>query len=154
MKKPIDLKLTQDGFDKLVAEERELKERRPGVLKRMVEAREQGDLSENAGYHAAKEQLNYIDNRTKHLKIMIRFAEVIESVGSSVISFGNTVEVENDGAKQTFVVVSAQEADPMQGKVSDVSPIGRALIGKSVGDEVTVETPDGHIVFKVVGIRI
>jgi len=154
MKKPIDLKLTQDGFDKLVAEEVALKERRPGVLKRMVEAREQGDLSENAGYHAAKEQLNYIDNRTKHLKIMIRFAVVVESVGTSVISFGNTVDVECDGTKQTFSIVSAQEADPMQGKISDVSPIGRALIGKSVGDHAKVETPDGTTVFKVVDIRI
>lgn len=154
MKKPINLKLTKDGFQKLVDEERELKEQRPGVLKRMVEAREQGDLSENAGYHAAKERLGYIDSRLRHLKLMIRFAEVVESSGDSSVSFGNTVVVENQGEKMTYTVVSAQEANPIKGKVSDVSPFGKALLGKKIGDLAIVETPESKISLKVLEIKI
>lgn len=154
MKKPIELKLTKEGYQKLLDEERELKDQRPGVLKRMVEAREQGDLSENAGYHAAKERLGYIDSRLRHLKIMIRFAEVVESTGKEVVSFGNTVVVDNSGSKMTYTIVSAQEADPSQGKVSDVSPFGKALLGKNVGDTATVETPDNKIPLKILEIKI
>lgn len=154
MKKPIDLKLTKEGYQKLLDEELELKEKRPGVLKRMVDAREQGDLSENAGYHAAKEQLGYIDSRLRHLKLMIRFAEVVESANGSAVSFGNTVIVENAGQKYTYIVVSAQEADPIKGKVSDVSPFGKALLGKRVGDTATVVTPDNKMSLKIVEIKI
>lgn len=153
MKKPIDLKLTKEGYQKLLDEEQELKEQRPGVLKRMVEAREQGDLSENAGYHAAKERLGYIDSRLRRLKLMIRFADVVEPDGDDVVSFGDTVEVENDGAKMLYTIVSAQEADPAKGKVSDVSPFGKALMGKKAGDVAVVETPDNKISLKVLGVK-
>lgn len=153
MKKPVDLKLTKEGYQKLLEEERDLREQRPGVLKRMVEAREQGDLSENAGYHAAKERLGYIDSRLRQLKLMIRFADVVESASGSVVSFGNTVVVEDAGQKYTYIVVSAQEADPIEGKVSDVSPFGKALLGKRVGDIAAIETPDGSLSLKVLEIK-
>ncbi len=149
MKKPIDIKLTQEGYDNLLAEQAHLIERRPGVLKRMVDAREQGDLSENAGYHAAKEELGRIDSRLKVLKIMLRFAEVVEAKGKDSVSFGSTVTVESDGVKKDFIIVSALEADPMGGKMSDISPIGSALIGKKVGDSVEVETPGGKVSYKI-----
>src|SRR3989344_5845071 len=149
MQKPIDIKVTREGFEDLKNEYEELTKQRPGVLKRMVEAREQGDLSENAGYHAAKERLGYIDSRLRHLKLMIRFAEVVNSSDNGIVSFGNTVVVENDGQKLTYTVVSAQEADPLSGKVSDVSPVGSALLGKRVGDSATVEIPDGKMVLKI-----
>lgn len=154
MKKPIDLKLTPEGFQKLKNEERELREKRPGVLKRMVEAREQGDLSENAGYHAAREQLGYIDSRLRQLKVMIRFAEVVESSAESFVSFGNTVIVQTDDGVHTFTVVSAQEADPASGKISDVSPIGSALLGKAPGENAIVDTGDGQKTFKILEIKV
>jgi transcription elongation factor GreA len=153
VKKPIDLKLTQEGFQKLIDEERDLQDQRPGVLKRMVEAREQGDLSENAGYHAAKERLGYIDSRLRHLKLMIRFAEVARDKTSSLISFGNCVIIEADGQKSEFKIVSDIEADPQNGKMSDKSPIGQALLGRRVGDTVEVKVPDGSMKYKVVAIR-
>ncbi len=154
MKKPIDLKLTPEGFKKLIDEEQQLRGGRPSVLKRMVEAREQGDLSENAGYHAAKEQLGYIDSRLRQLKLMIRFANVVKSSGRDYVSFGNIVTVKIGKDVRIFTVVSAQEADPSQGKISEVSPIGLALLGKVVGDKVVVETDDANTIFEILDIKI
>lgn len=153
MKKPIDLKVTQEGFDKLQKELEELTAKRPGVLTRMVAAREQGDLSENAGYHAAKEQLGYIDRRTRHLKIMLRFAEVVKAKNTDTVAFGSVVKVHNGEEDVEFAIVSAIEADPIKMKVSDVSPIGKALLGKKVGEEVEIETPGGKIIYRVIEIK-
>lgn len=153
MKKPIDLKLTPEGYQKLLDEQKELSLKRPGTLKRMVEAREQGDLSENAGYHAAKEQLGYIDSRIRQLKLMLRFAQVVGGDLSNSVSFGKTVEIEGDGNKQEYTIVSDIEADPLNGKMSDKSPIGKALLGKKVGDSVEIDVPNGKITFKVLAIK-
>ncbi len=152
MKKPIDLHLTQDGYDKLQNEYDELIAVRPGVLTRMVAAREQGDLSENAGYHAAKERLGYIDRRTRDLKIMLRFAEVLESTNNDAVGFGSTVLIKDNEGETEFKIVSAMEADPMKMKISDVSPIGKALLGKKVGDEVIIESPGGKLIYSVVKV--
>lgn len=152
MKKAIDLKLTAEGFEKLKDEHAELIAKRPGVLTRLVAAREQGDLSENAGYHAAKEQLGYIDSRLRTLKLMIRSAEVVEAKGTDSVSFGCNVKVSDGTNEREFTIVSALEADPVQGKMSDSSPIGSALIGKKVGDVVEITVPDGKVTYKVVNI--
>lgn len=141
------------GYKKLEEELVELTEQRPGVLKRMVEAREQGDLSENAGYHAAKEQLGFIDSRTKRLKLMLRLSEVVDSGGGGAVSFGNTVVADVDGRKMEFKIVSDLEADPAEQKMSDKSPIGSALLGKNVGDIAVVDIPDGKMKLKVLEIK-
>jgi transcription elongation factor GreA len=153
VKKPINLKLTPEGYQDLLDEQKTLTESRPGVLKSMVEAREQGDLSENAGYHAAKEKLGYIDSRLRSLKLMIRFAEVVKGENSKNVTFGNTVVIKNDLGLQTFTIVSAMEADPKDGKMSDRSPLGMALLGKKVGDKVEIEAPNGKLVFNIVDIK-
>lgn len=153
MKKPIELKLTHEGFENLKKELAALAQKRPGVLSRMVLARDQGDLSENAGYHAAKEELGRIDRRTRELKIMIRFADVVDSRSKSIVGFGSIVTVENGGDKMDFTIVNKLEADPMKGKVSDVSPIGSALVGKNVGDLVEIDIPDGKIEYRILSIR-
>lgn len=153
MKKPIDLQLTQEGYDKLQKEYDELMAARPGVLTRMVAAREMGDLSENAGYHAAKERLGYIDRRSRHLKLMLRFAEVVAAKGIDEVTFGSIVKVRNGENEVEFGIVSAMEADPMKMKVSDVSPIGKALLGKKVGEEAKVESPGGEMIYKVIEIK-
>ncbi len=153
MKSPINLRLTPAGHKQLVDELADLVEQRPGVLKRMVDAREQGDLSENAGYHAAKERLGYIDSRVRRLKIMIRLADVVSGEGGSAVSFGKTVTVEGENGKLEFTVVSDLEADPAKGKMSDKSPIGSAVLGKNVGDSAEISTPDGKSIFKIVEIK-
>lgn len=153
MKKPIELKLTREGFDNLKAELEALAQRRPGVLSRMVLARDQGDLSENAGYHAAKEELGRIDRRTRELKIMIRFADVVDGNSSSIVGFGSVVTVKSDGDKTDFTIVNKIEADPLRGKVSDVSPIGCALLGKKAGDVVEIDVPDGKVIYTIESIN-
>lgn len=153
MKKPINLKVTPEGYQNLLAEQKTLAESRPQVLKAMVEAREQGDLSENAGYHAAKEKLGYIDSRLRHLKLMIRFADVVKGEDSVNVTFGNTVVIENVEGRKTYTIVSAMEADPKEGKMSDISPIGMALLNKKVGDTIEIEIPDGKVSFKIVDVK-
>ncbi len=154
MKKPINLKLTPEGYQNLLDEQKALTESRPGVLKSMVEAREQGDLSENAGYHAAKEKLGYIDSRLRSLKLMIRFADVVKGEDSKTVTFGNTVVIAGPDGEQAFTIVSAMEADPKVGKMSDKSPIGMALLNRRVGETVEIDVPDGKISFKILEVKI
>jgi transcription elongation factor GreA len=153
MKKPIDVKLTKEGFEKLKADYESLLARRPGVVVRLSAAREQGDLSENAGYHAAKEELGNIDRRLREMKLIMRFADIIDSSSSDTVGLGSVVTVEQDGQMREFSIVGKLEADPISGKVSDISPIGSALMGKKEGDSVEVEIPDGKAVFKIVAIK-
>lgn len=130
-----------------------LTEKRPLVLARMVAAREQGDLSENAGYHASKEELGKIDGRLKWLKILMRFGEIVDSKGSGTIGIGSTVKVSRDNDTFEFSIVGRMEADPAHDKLSEVSPIGSALLGKSVGEDAEVETPNGKIVYRVLEVK-
>lgn len=153
MKKPIDIKFTKEGYEKLGEEFRQLTEKRPQVLTRMVAAREQGDLSENAGYHASKEELGKIDSRLRELKLLMRFGRVVNSQGSDAVGVGSAVKVSRDQDTYEFDIVGQLEADPVHGKLSEVSPIGSALLGKNVGDEVEVQTPDGKIVYKILSIK-
>jgi len=152
VKKPIDVRVTKQGFQDFKDEEAALNARRPGVLARMVAAREQGDLSENAGYHAAKEELGNIDRRLRELKLNIRFADIIDGTGSDFVVLGTTVVVDNGNGPQEFKIVGKTEANPMEGKMSEASPIGKALIGKKAGDTVEVEIPDGKAKFKILKI--
>lgn len=153
MKKPIDIKFTKEGYEKLGEEYQQLTEKRPGVLARMVAAREQGDLSENAGYHASKEELGKIDSRLRELKLLMRFGEIVDSKGANAVGVGSTVKVSKDAETYEFNIVGQLEADPVHGKLSEVSPIGNALLGKNVGDQVEVEIPDGKIVYTVLEIN-
>lgn len=153
MKKPIDVKVTQDGFDKFKAEIARLEERRPGVVSRMSVARDQGDLSENAGYHAAKEELGNIDRRLRELKIMVRFADIVEDAGTGIVGLGSHVVVEDGTGSREFRIVGITEADPTQNLMSDASPIGKALIGAKAGDKITVATPGGPVNFKVISVK-
>mgnify|MGYP001570025702 CR=1 FL=1 len=152
MKKAIDIKLTPAGFEKLKEEQMFLLEKRPGVVKRLTAAREQGDLSENAGYHAAKEELGYVDSRLRMLKLLIRSADVVEATSSDIVTFGCTVTVNSGDETRNFTIVSGLEADPAHGKMSDSSPIGSALIGKKVGDIVEISVPDGKAIYQLIKI--
>lgn len=153
MQKPIDIKVTPEGLTNLKSELEELALKRPGVLARMVAAREQGDLSENAGYHAAKDELGHIDRRVRELKLMIRFAQLIEDKSSPNINLGSRVTVDIGGDQKEFRIVGKLEANPANGFVSEESPIGRALLSKKVGDSVDIEVPDGKITYKIISIN-
>lgn len=143
---------TKEGFDTLKEELAKLEARRPQVVINLSNAREQGDLSENAGYHAAKEELGRIDSRMKEIKYLLRVGKIQESEQAERIGFGNTVTVHNGEEEVTFMVVEELEADPANAKISTSSPIGKALINKKMGESVEVETPNGKIILKILNI--
>lgn len=153
MKKPIDIQLTKEGLENLKKEQQELIDKRPGVLTRLVAAREQGDLSENAGYHAAKEEIATIDRRLRELKMIFRFAEVIEAGQNDLIEFGSQVTIDDGTVISEYTIVGALEADPAKNKLSNVSPIGSVLIGKKVGQSVEINVPQGKVKYKIISIK-
>lgn len=148
--------LTQAGYDKLNAELKTLKTvERPAIIRAIAEAREHGDLSENAEYHSAKEKQSFIEGRVKELEGAISLAEVIDPATlSGTIKFGATVELadEDTDEEKTYQIVGEYEADIEQGRLNIKSPIARALIGKDEGDSVEVRTPGGVRSYEILSI--
>ena len=149
---------TQEAYDKLVKDLENLKNvERPRVLQELVDARAQGDLSENAEYHAAKERLASIDNiEMPKLQDQLARAQVIAfDANSDTIKFGATITAKNLKTKREIVyqLVSPEEADALNGKISFKSPIGAALMGKKRGDTVEVVTPKGKNQFEIIDFK-
>ena len=149
--------LTRAGFVKLDSELRYLKSsERPAVIKAIAEAREHGDLSENAEYHAAREKQSFIEGRIKELEGIISLADVIDvSKFSGPVKFGATIELidEETNAKNNYQIVGEPEADIENNLLNIKSPLARALIGKEEGDSVEVNTPGGTRTFEIVKIH-
>ncbi|MFC0342378.1 transcription elongation factor GreA [Paracoccus niistensis] len=149
--------MTRAGFDQLDAELRDLKAvERPAVIRAIAEAREHGDLSENAEYHAAREKQSFIEGRIKELEMIISRAEVIDPAKlSGSVKFGAKVTVvdEDTDEEKTFQLVGEQEADLERGLLNVRSPLARALIGKDEGDSVEVTTPGGQKSYEILSIR-
>jgi transcription elongation factor GreA len=151
--------MTLRGAERLRQELRQLKsEARPNVIKAIAEARAHGDLSENAEYHAAREQQSFIEGRINEIEGRLSNAEVIDVTklnASDRVVFGSTVEVEDQegGAKLVYQLVGDDEADIKNGLLSVSSPIARALIGKSEGDVVDVKAPGGTKSYEIVSVR-
>jgi transcription elongation factor GreA len=149
--------LTAKGFARLDSELKKLKSvERPAVIQAIAEAREHGDLSENAEYHAAREKQSFIEGRIKELEGVIARSEVID-VGklSGAIKFGATVGLldEDTGDEKTFQLVGEQEASIEAGLLNVKSPLARALIGKEEGDSVDVRTPGGVKSYEILSVR-
>ncbi|UCG78792.1 MAG: transcription elongation factor GreA [Nitrospirota bacterium] len=149
--------MTKDGYNKLKGElERLLKVERPANVKAIEEARAHGDLSENAEYHAAKEKQSFIEGRINELQDKIAKAQVIDpaSINQSKIAFGASIKVydlETDEELE-YMLVGPDEADVKKGRISITSPVGKALIGKEVGDSVTVRAPARTMEFEILEI--
>ena len=149
--------MTTEGYNRLQEELKRLKSvDRPAIIKAIAEARDHGDLSENAEYHAARERQGFIEGRVMELEDKIARAEVIDvsKLSGSVVKFGATVTLadEETEEEQTFQIVGEDEADISQGRLSVTSPLARALIGKAEGESVEVSTPRGHKAYEVVEI--
>lgn len=148
--------LTKEGLTELKKEYDELvNKKRTDVLARVTQARNMGDLSENAEYVASREELTFIDGRIDELEIILKQAVVIrENVKASnhAVKLGSTVTLSVNGKKEIFTVVGEWEADPTNKKISHESPLGKVLIGKRVGEKVQVEAPVGKITYAVVSI--
>jgi transcription elongation factor GreA len=150
--------MTADGLAKLEDELKRLKtEERPSIIRAITAAREHGDLSENAEYHAARERQSFIEGRVMELEDVISRADVIDmsEVTGNVVRFGATVHLadEDTNEKTIYLIVGSHEADVSAGRLSITSPLGRALIGTAPGDSVEVSTPRGSKSYEVVKVR-
>ncbi len=152
-----EIYLTSEGAARLQAELKELKgPKREEMAKRLRSAIQMGDLSENADYTKAKEDQGFMEGRIQELEHILNNASIIDAsdVQTDTVQVGSRVTVqEADDPAETYYLVGATEADPRNGKISNESPIGQALIGKHLGDEVTAITPGGEIKLKILKIE-
>ena len=136
--------LSQGGLEKLRGELEEMVQvRRAEVAGRIHDAKEHGDLSENAEYEDAKNEQAFVEGRIQTLEGMLKTAVIIEHSGSDHASLGSTVTVESLDGPETFSIVGSAEARPEDGKISNESPVGRALLGRKAGERITVRLPNG-----------
>jgi transcription elongation factor GreA len=150
--------MTLAGYERLVEELKQLKTvERPAIIKAIAEARDHGDLSENAEYHAARERQSFIEGRVMELEAKISLAEIIDvkKLSGKTVTFGATVTLADEDTDEEvkYQIVGADESDIGKGLLSVTAPLARALIGKSVGDSVEVVTPRGSKSYEIVKIR-
>ena len=146
--------LTKEGLDTLKAEYDELANvKRQAAVERLANAREQGDLSENSEYTDAKQALAFMDGRILELEEVLHGVKVVTSHPKGQIGVGCKVTLHINGKKEEFTVVGEWEADPASKKISHESPLGKALMGKKVGEKVEVEAPAGKILYKILHIE-
>ncbi|MBF0480486.1 MAG: transcription elongation factor GreA [Desulfovibrionaceae bacterium] len=148
--------ITVEGFRRLERELGNLKKERPGVIQAIKEAREEGDLSENAGYDAARERQGMIEARIRYIETRLATSQVIDlaTLDGDRVIFGATVEIEDaeTGERKQYTLLGPDEADPAKGSISIMSPVAQALLGKEEGDEIVVEAPRGKIHYEIVSI--
>jgi len=144
--------ITDQGKKGLEAELTELKGRRVEIADKIAEARDFGDLSENAEYDVAREEQGLLETRIAEIEDILQNAEIIKLNKKSTIDLGSTVELKTGRKSVKYTIVGPVEADPMNGKISNMSPIGQALFGKKVGDSATIETAKGNISYQIVSV--
>lgn len=144
--------ITEKGKTDLESELAELKGRRGDIADKIAAARDFGDLSENAEYDAAREEQGLVETRIAEIEDILQNAELIQVSGSSHVVLGNTVTLQSAEKTVSYTVVGPVEADPLEGKISNESPIGQVLMGKVVGDEVVISTPKGEVSYIIADI--
>ena len=146
--------ISKEGLEKLRAElEEMLNVRRPEIAQRIHDAKEHGDLSENAEYEDAKNEQAFVEGRIQTLEAMIKNATLIdEHTSTDHVQIGSTVKVDGDDGPETFMIVGSAEAKPADGRISNESPVGRALLGKKKGEKVQVRVPAGDFSYTIVEI--
>ena len=150
-----DILLTSEGFLELEEELNNLKNvRRPRVIEAIKDARAQGDLSENANYDAARNEQAEVEGRIKQIEFMLANAQIIEKSSNHTVDLGSTVTISyvDDDEEEVYSIVGRMEADPFENKISNESPIGKAIIGKKEGDTINVESPTGSYQIKIVKV--
>lgn len=149
--------MTAEGKEKLEQELEDLKlKKRPEIIERIKIARGFGDLSENSEYTSAKDEQSVVESRISEIKTMLQYAEVVDvnDVDANEVSVGKKVTFqEADEEPETYQIVGSAESDPLAGKISNDSPIAQSLLGKKVGDTVTIETPGGAFDVKIINVK-
>ncbi|WP_419778332.1 transcription elongation factor GreA [Maridesulfovibrio sp.] len=148
--------ISKEGFAKIKEELASLKKERPEVIKAIAEAREEGDLKENGGYHAARERQGMLEAKINYIESRIPQFNVVDmqTLGGEKITFGATVELEDieTGDEKKYTIMGPDESDFKKGIISIESPVGQALLGKEEGDEVVVNAPKGKIEYGIVSV--
>lgn len=144
--------ITEHGKKELEKELEELKSRRGLIADKIAEARDFGDLSENAEYDAAREEQGLLETRIAEIEEIINNAEIIKAGRKKTIGLGSRVELKTGNKKVMYTIVGPVEADPLEGKVSNESPIGEALFGKKEGEKVSIVTPKGSVSYTITGV--
>src|SRR3989344_9150687 len=147
---------TAEGLKDLQIELEELKNKKiPDIANLIDEAKQQGDLSENAEYHQAKEEMAWAQGRLQELRYLLDNAEVVESVqkNQGVVMVGSTIIIKNSATTKSYTIVGPHEASPLQGKISNESPLGESFLGHKVGDDIVVNTPAGKQTYEVLEIK-
>lgn len=152
-----EIKLTPAGYTEIEEEVTKLREQdRPRIIQAIKEAREQGDLSENADYDAAREEQGKVEARIKELEYMLEHATIIDAVPEGIVGLGSVVTIsyidDDDDDEEEYKIVGSLEADPTENKISDESPVGKALFGHKVNDIVEIASPNGNYNVKIVSI--
>lgn len=146
--------LTKEGLEDLKKEHESLtKVKRPEVLERLSSARNQGDLSENAEYTAARDELSFIDGRIDELEELLKKVTMIQDTGKGSVALGSKVTLKVGAKEDIYMVVGEWEADPAEKKISHESPLGKALLGKTKGEQVEVDAPAGKVLYTVVSVK-
>ena len=146
------IELTQEGYDEIVSELDDLKAKHQPAVDRVAMARSYGDLSENSEYHAAREDLSFLDARIEELETVLSQAKVIKHHSQSSIKVGSKVTLKHSSKKIDYQIVTAWEANPVENKISSESPLGKALIGKKVGEKLTIQVPAGPQEYEVLKV--
>lgn len=147
--------LSQERFEELSKELNELKtEGRQAVAQRLKQAKELGDLSENSEYQEAREEQSRLEQKISQLEDLLRHSSIIKkAAGSQTVRIGSKVKVRKNNEFFTYTIVGSNEARPMEGLISNESPIGRGLLGKKIGDTVFIRTPKGEVTYQVLAIE-
>lgn len=148
--------LTKEKFEELKTELEQLRNvKRKEVAESLEYAKKLGDLSENAEYHEAREEQAKVEDRIGHLEMVLKTANILNEKHGSTVSIGSTVVVQKDGEKENrkFMIVGSEEVDTANGKLSNHSPIGAALMGKAKGDTISVLTPKGKVGYKIIDLQ-
>lgn len=149
MRKIKRILVTREGFEKLQKELENLKEIRPEAVNTLSDARKMGDLSENGLYTAAKMRLKSIDAQIFRLNIQIKLADIIKPSLSGTVGLGSKIVVSKNGQKREFYIVGDYEADPLIGKISSKSPLGKKILGKKINELIEIDTPSGKKTYKI-----
>lgn len=147
------VRFTKEGYEKLEQEYQDLLNERPKAIEDLKKARELGDLSENGYYKAARSRLSFLDSRLQMIKLYLKTAVIVDSDNSELVDIGSVVTLSDGKSERTYNIVGDLEADPAAGKLSLLSPIGRAIAKRYAGSEIRIETPKGEMTYKIVSVN-
>lgn len=153
VKKESRIPFTKEGYDKILQEQKKYQLERPDAVENLRKAREMGDLSENGYYKASRARLSFIDAQLRRLDRLVKLGYVISVFNTGKVNIGNTVVISDGTTKQTYTIVGGYESNPSNHTISHLSPLGKALLNKEVGEAVEIQVPIGKKFFTILAIE-